>query len=250
MNFACYMYIYLLQVNSVKYIHIFIHRYDQANVRVIFKPLFNQIVWLDWLQLKCPCSMDKEILNIYSQNSIIGRHANYMMTWSMNWKQLLGRLTNSMRREPTKPMRLIQIFLNVLYPFKSIIPSINWFWNTEFWDPTFKWIFISAAPYSTSKFHMKMEILFVIFVISILWYLLDEKNRNIWASGREKYSVVKDDDNPRNRQNERSLSIRYFIDTKNCSHHNKYSIGTSTITWYLHLCRYINPVPKNSNIFL
>ena len=151
------LYIYLLQVNSVMYIHILIHRYDQANVRVIFKPLFNQIVWLDWLQLKCPCSMDKEILNIYSQNSIIGRHANYMMIWSMNWKQLLGRLTNSMRREPTKPMRLIQIFLNVLYPFKLKILSINWFWNTEFWDPTFKWIFISAAPVEVSNAKIVIE---------------------------------------------------------------------------------------------
>ena len=57
--------------------------------------------------------------------------------------------------------------------------------------------------------------------------------KNLWASGGVKYSIVKDGENPPNHQNEGSLSIRYFIDIKNCSHHNKYRYCTSTITWYL-----------------
>ena len=46
--------------------------------------------------------------------------------------------------------------------------------------------------------------------------------KNLWASGGVKYSIVKDGENPPNHQNEGSLSIRYFIDIKNCNHHNKY----------------------------
>ena len=50
----------------------------------------------------------------------------------------------------------------------------------------------------------------------------DEKSKTYGLLEELKYSIVKDGENPPNHQNEGSLSIRYFIDIKNCSHHNKY----------------------------